>query len=49
MTATGLFQVALIVLKLLHAIEWSWWLVLCPSWVTVISVVALFVLKVLLR
>lgn len=31
---TGLLQVALIVLKLCSVINWSWWWVLCPSWIT---------------
>lgn len=30
-TATGLLQVAFIVLKLCHVIEWSWFWVLFPS------------------
>lgn len=33
---TGLLQIAFIVLKLCHVIEWSWWWVLCPSWITVL-------------
>jgi hypothetical protein len=32
---TGLLQVAFIVLKLCGVIKWSWWWVLCPSWLTV--------------
>lgn len=32
---TGLLQVAFIVLKLCGVINWSWWWVLCPSWITV--------------
>ena len=28
---TGLLQIAFIVLKLCGIINWSWWLVLCPS------------------
>jgi len=31
---TGLLQVAFIVLKLTKAIDWSWWWVLSPTWVT---------------
>lgn len=37
---TGLLQIAFIVLKLCHVIEWSWWWVLSPIWIsTLISVI----------
>lgn len=29
----GLLQVAFIVLKLTHVINWSWWWVLAPVWI----------------
>ena len=29
---TGLLQLAFIVLKLCGVINWSWWLVLTPTW-----------------
>ena len=32
---TGLLQVAFIVMKLCGIIDWSWWWVLCPCWLTV--------------
>lgn len=35
----GLLQVALIVLKLLDQINWSWWWVLTPTWGSVLLVV----------
>lgn len=31
----GLLQVAFIVLKLTHVIDWSWWWVLSPIWITI--------------
>lgn len=32
----GLLQIALIVLKLCKVIDWSWWIVLIPTWVSII-------------
>lgn len=32
---TGLLTVAFIVLKLAHVINWSWWWVLSPIWISV--------------
>ena len=31
----GLLQVAFIVLKLCNVIDWSWWWVLAPLWISV--------------
>lgn len=39
----GLLQLAFIVLKLCHVIEWSWWLVLIPIWLDIL----LFIIVVL--
>ena len=36
---TGLLQVAFIVLKLCKVIKWSWWLVLLPTWISLICFV----------
>lgn len=33
---TGLLQVAFIVLKLCKVIDWSWWWVLSPTWISLI-------------
>ena len=38
---TGLLQVAFIVLKLCEVINWSWWWVLSPSWISFCLVVLL--------
>lgn len=32
---TGLLQIAFIVLKLCKVIDWSWWLVFAPTWISV--------------
>lgn len=51
---TGLLTVAFVVLKLTHVIDWSWWWVLSPIWistslgVTILAVV-LVVLLVTMR
>ena len=31
----GLLTIAFIVLKLIGTIDWSWWLVLAPTWVPI--------------
>lgn len=36
---SGLLQVAFIVLKLCKVINWSWWLVLSPLWVSIILLI----------
>lgn len=33
---TGLLQIVFIILKLCHIIDWSWWWVLAPTWITVL-------------
>jgi hypothetical protein len=44
----GLLQVALIVLKLCGVINWSWWWVLSPTWITAAIVVLLLVVAFIL-
>ena len=43
---TGLLQVAFIVLKLCKVIDWSWWWVFAPTWISLILsiLVIIFVL-----
>ena len=36
---TGLLTVAFVVLKLCHVIEWSWWWVVSPVWITAAIVI----------
>ena len=44
---TGLLQVAFIVLKLCGVINWSWWWVLCPTWIPVgVVLIALVVIVI---
>lgn len=42
----GLLTIAFVVLKLTHYIDWSWWWVLSPIWITA-AVVVLVILAVL--
>lgn len=47
---TGLLQVAFIVLKLTHVIDWSWWWVLAPTWVTIaIALIGVWVIFIISR
>lgn len=41
---TGLLQVAFIVLKLCKVINWSWWLVFAPTWISIGIVVLVVIL-----
>ena len=43
----GLLQVALIVLKLLDKIDWSWWLVWSPTWAPILFVVTVAIIAFL--
>jgi phosphoglycerol transferase MdoB-like AlkP superfamily enzyme len=47
----ALLGVAFIVLKLCHVIDWSWWWVLAPFWVTfaLVSLVTVVVLAFVAR
>ena len=40
---TGLLTLAFIVLKLCHVINWSWWWVLSPIWISTILLILFFV------
>ena len=39
----GLLTIAFIILKLLHKINWPWWWVLSPIWISTVLVIVLFV------
>lgn len=41
---TGLLTIAFIVLKLTNVIDWSWWWVLSPLWISVALVVLIFII-----
>lgn len=45
---TGLLTIAFIVLKLCKVIEWSWWWVLSPLWISVCLVVVIFLIAVII-
>lgn len=38
---TGLLTIAFIVLKLTHYIDWSWWWVLSPIWISILFMIVL--------
>ena len=40
----GLLTIVFIVLKLLGKIDWSWWWVLSPMWISILLVVATVVI-----
>ena len=44
----GLLTIVFIVLKLLGKIDWSWWWVLSPIWISILLVVATVVIGVTL-
>lgn len=44
---TGVLQVAFIVLKLLGKINWSWWWVLSPMWISIALVVLIIIAEIL--
>ena len=41
---TGLLTIVFIVLKLTGYIEWSWLWVLCPLWISVLLVIAIYII-----
>lgn len=45
---TGLLTIAFIVLKLCHIIDWSWWWVLSPIWISAAIVITIIVLMLLI-
>jgi hypothetical protein len=40
---TGLLTIVFIVLKLLGKIDWSWWWVLSPIWISILLVIVILV------
>lgn len=49
LTFWDLIQVAFIVLKLCGVIDWSWWLVLAPLWISLGLLVILFLIFLILN
>lgn len=44
----GLLQITFIVLKLIDKINWSWWWVLAPTWISALFVIAALVLLIII-
>lgn len=44
---TGLLTIVFITLKLMNVIDWSWWWVLSPIWISILSVPAILLLILL--
>jgi len=45
---SGLLTVAFVVLKLCHVIDWSWWWVFSPLWISAVLVLVLLVIMAIL-
>ena len=44
---TGLLTIVFIILKLVGTIDWSWWWVLSPLWITFLLCMLIFILMVI--
>lgn len=44
-----IFQFAFIILKLTNSVTWSWWVVLIPTWVTVIVFIILIITILIIK
>ena len=44
---TGLLTIVFIILKLLGKIDWSWWWVLSPLWISFLLVMVFFVIMLI--
>jgi len=40
----GALTIAFIVLKLLKIIDWSWWWILSPIWITIFLMIGIFII-----
>lgn len=45
---TGLLTLILITLKLLDKIDWSWWWVLSPLWITAVFVIGVILIVLII-
>lgn len=45
---TSLLQIAFIVLKLCNVINWSWWWVLAPTWISIVLVIIVIAIALFL-
>ena len=46
---TGLLTIVFVTLKLLGKIDWSWWWVLSPIWISVILAIVIVVIAAMLQ
>ena len=44
---SGLLTIVFIILKLIGKIDWSWWWVLSPLWITFILCMLIFILMII--
>ena len=44
---TGLLTIVFIILKLVGTIDWSWWWVLCPLWITFMLCMLFFIAMII--
>lgn len=42
-----LLTIIFVILKLTHVIDWSWWWVLSPLWISIILVAVMFIVMVI--
>ena len=46
---TGLLTIVFVILKLLEKIDWSWWWVLSPLWISFLLVIVFFVILLIIE
>ena len=46
---TGLLTIVFVILKLLEKIDWSWWWVLSPLWISFLLVMVFFVILLIIE
>ena len=46
---TGLLTIVFVILKLLEKIDWSWWWVLSPLWISFLLVLVFFVILLIIE
>lgn len=44
----GVVQIVFIILKLVGVIEWSWWLVFMPLWISIVLVILSLIIGLLI-
>ena len=43
LSTLGVIQIVFLILKLTGLVNWSWWLVLAPSWINIILVIGILI------